>query len=75
MEVEGEAALGRMVVPEGPDSSDLQDCGAPAELLLSVLGRLGTVGQGDYQHGDTSLWPSRKVRSLWESQWCRIKWV
>lgn len=68
MEVEGEEALGRMVVLEGPDSSpcpgwagsssrqsliwalqpeELQVCGAPAELLLSGVGRLswlGTVG-------------------------------
>lgn len=54
VEVEGEEALGRMVVPEGPDSSLClaagadQDCGAPAELLLSGLGRLGTVGQGEH---------------------------
>lgn len=59
VEVAGEEALGRVVVPEGPDSSlclaagaDLQGCGAPAELLLSGVGRLGTVGQGEHQHGD-----------------------
>lgn len=54
VEVEGEEALGRMVVPEGPDSSlclaagaDLQDCGS-----LIRGGQAGTVGQAEHQHRD-----------------------
>lgn len=64
VEVEGEAALGRMVVPQGLTAL----CWQQEQIfrtvgpLLSGLGRLGTVGQGDL-----SLWPSRKSQPLGES--------